>query len=586
MMKNLINRREFLKISALSASTLFISTAFSGCGNSSEPSERVEFLHGVASGDPLSDRVIIWTRVTPQEFVEDDKIIDVNYEVATDSEFQNILRSGTVNTSKDVDYTVKIDVQDLEPNTKYFYRFISRDVKSNVGKTKTLPVGAVSQVKMAVFSCSNYTNGYFNAYMEASKIEDLDVAVHLGDYIYEYGMWEEDDGVTPAYATENAESIGRVLPENNNKECINLEDYRRRYALHHTDAGNQAIHSACAMIVVWDDHEIANDAYKDGAQNHQPDEGSWDDRVAAALQAYFEWLPIRPIANKKEIYRSFDFGDLVSLHMLETRLNARTKQLSYANYFDSLGNFDSTSFLNDITSDKQVLLGETQLQWLQGKLLSSPAKYQVLGQQILMGKIMLPSELLVPISKLDYVETQDEYDVLISQINTIMSELVAIKIKKLQGQTLTEAEELRISTVLPYNLDAWDGYAYEREVIFATAKAYEKNLIVLAGDTHNGWKNNLVDKDGDKVGIEFAAPSVTSPGFEDYLKFKTDEDALNFEQAVTLLVDDVEYLNASDRGFMLVTFTPDNITSKWIYMQNTDSPEYLVNQNRTKEISI
>ena len=583
---NPVNRREFLKISALGATSLFISTALSGCGEDKETNYiPINFDHGVASGDPLSDRVILWTRATPKESIADDKVFDVDYEISSDANFDNIIRKGVVNTSKERDYTIKIDVQDLDAGTVYYYRFKSEETVSDIGKTKTLPVGDVSQVKMVVFSCANYTNGYFNAYMEASKIEDLDVAIHLGDYIYEYGMFEKD-GVTPAYATQNAQKIGRVLPGDNNKECIAIEDYRRRYALYHSDEGSKAIHAACPMIVVWDDHEIANDAYVDGAANHDESEGVWNTRVEMALQAYFEWLPIRPITNKKEIYRSFDFGNLVSLHMLETRLNSRTKQLSYAKYFDAQGAFDGASFVSDVSSTDQVLLGETQLSWLKDKLAGSLATWQVLGQQILMGKMHLPAELLAPIGQLDYAKTQEEYDALIGQINTLMAVLVALKMKKLQGGTLTAQEELRLETKLPYNLDAWDGYAYEREVIFGTAKALGKNLVVLSGDTHNGWKNNLVDKDGEKVGVEFATASVSSPGFEEYVSLDSLEKAMNFEGALQLLIDDLEYLNASDRGFILISFSRDNVTSKWVYIGNTDKLDYGINGKREKEIVV
>jgi len=578
-----MNRREFIRVSALAATTLFVSTSLGGCSGSDYID--VAFAHGVASGDPLKDKVIIWTRATPLVDLAEDELFDIDYEIATDESFEHIIRSGTVKTSKERDYTVKIDVQKLDAGSVYYYRFSAKNTKSIIGRMKTLPEGSVSQVKLAVFSCANYPNGYFNAYMEASKIDDLDATIHLGDYIYEYGMFEKD-GVTPAYATQNAQAIGRVLPSDNDKECIALEDYRRRYALYHTDAGSKAIHAVCPMIVVWDDHEIANDAYTDGAANHQPEEGSWDDRVAAALQAYFEWLPIRPTENKKEIYRSFDFGDLVSLHMLETRLGARTKQLSYAKYFAANGNFDATLFVADVTSDQQVLLGETQLQWLQGQLQNSTATWQVLGQQIIMAKIHLPAELLAPIGRLEYAQTQAEYDALIAQINTLLGELVRLKRKKLQGATLTAQEELRLETKLPYNLDAWDGYAYEREVILGTAKALGKNLVVLSGDTHNGWKNNLVDQGGNQVGVEFATASVSSPGFEDYVGLDTPEKAMNFEGALQLLVDDLEYLNSSNRGFMCVTFTPNSVTSKWIYMQNTDTSAYTVNEGRTKEIHI
>ncbi len=579
-------RREFLKVSALSACSLYISTTFTGCGDDEELLNLTSatFKHGVASGDPLQDRVIIWTRATPLEDMGD-KSFDIKYEVAKDDKFTDIVRSGSVSTSNENDFTIKIDVQELEAGTIYYYRFKSKDSVSDIGKTKTLPKGDVSKVKMAVFTCANYTNGYFNAYTEAAKIDDLDVTVHVGDYIYEYGMYDEDDGVTPAYATENAQRIGRVLPDDNNKECIKLEDYRKRYALYHTDKGTQAIHKTAPMIVVWDDHEVANDTYKSGASNHQEDEGSFENRTTEALQAYFEWLPIRPITDKKKIFRSFDFGNLVSLHMLETRLFGRDKQLNYVDYFDQKGNFDAVKFRQDLTSPSRTMLGSEQLHWLQGKLQTSKATWQVLGQQVLMGKINLPAEVLAPIAQLEYA-TDEQKQVLINQINQSLGELSAIKIKKLQGDVLTASEEARISTVLPYNLDAWDGYFYEREVLYATIKSLDKNLVVFAGDTHNAWANNLKDKDGNQIGVEFATTSVTSPGLEDYLDLPDVKSAIKFESVLNLLIDDLEYVNSYDRGFMVVTFTPDNARSEWFFIDNYDSENYGLNNSRYKTLSV
>ncbi|MEA2048031.1 MAG: PhoD-like phosphatase N-terminal domain-containing protein, partial [Campylobacterota bacterium] len=237
----MFNRREFLKISALSACSLVISTGLSGCSSSDDDSEDdivVHFNHGIASGDPLSDRVIIWTRATTEA-----TSVTVNYEVATDALFTDIIHNGSVSTDQGSDYTVKVDVQELEAGRAYYYRFSSNGTTSVVGKMKTLPVGSIESVKMAVFSCANYTNGYFNAYMEASKLENLDVSLHLGDYIYEYGTYYNDDfeAKIPSYATSNAASIGREFPEDNNTECILVDDYRKRYALYRTDAGLQAL---------------------------------------------------------------------------------------------------------------------------------------------------------------------------------------------------------------------------------------------------------------------------------------------------------------------------------------------------------
>ncbi len=387
-----MTRREFIKVSGAVASTILISTGLSACGSSSNNQDnqsamlRVAFNHGVASGDPLATSVIIWTRVTHLEALQSD--IEVTFEVATDKAFANLVHSGIYTANQTSDFTVKVDAQNLQAGTTYYYRFSSNGVISPIGKTKTLPIDNPEQIKMALFTCANYPNGYFNVYTEAAKIEDLDVTLHLGDYIYEYGMYENDDfdAKVPAYATSKAVAIGRELPQDNNKELLLLEDYRKRYALYHTDSGTQAIHAAAPMIVVWDDHEVANDTYKEGAQNHDESEGDFAQRTQDALQAYFEWLPIRTIEDKKAIYRRFDFGGLVSLYMLETRLFGRDKQLSYSSYFDAQGNFDAQTFQSDIGSPTRTMLGATQLEWLQQQMATSNATWQRLGQHLLMGK--------------------------------------------------------------------------------------------------------------------------------------------------------------------------------------------------------
>lgn len=574
-------RREFLRVSAISACALLISTGLSGCGGDSNDKATASFNHGVASGDPLADKVIIWTRVTTT-----DATVTVNYEVATDKNFTNIIHNGTYTTDADKDYTVKIDIQNLNAKTTYYYRFTCNGTSSVVGTMKTLAIGSLDTLKMAIFSCANYPNGYFNPYMEASKLRDLDVTLHLGDYIYEYGSYQDDDfdAKIPAYANANAERIGRVLPENNNRECLTVDDYRKRYALYHTDAGLQAIHQAVPMIAVWDDHEIANDTYSGGAENHDATEGDFQARVSAALQAYFEWIPIRPIIDKKEIYRSFEFGDLVSLNMLETRIFGRDKQLSYADYFAADGSFLENNFTADITDASRTMMGATQLGWLQTQMASSTATWQVIGQQVVMGRMNLPSEILIPISQLEYADETTQA-ALLTQINSSLGELATIKARVLQGDTtVTDREKLRVNTLLPYNLDAWDGYYVERETLLATAKAYSKNLVVLAGDTHNSWANNLKDMSGEKVGVEFATTSVSSPGMEEYLALTSQEQAMQLEAAITLLIDDLQYTNLNDRGYMEVIYTKDEVTSKWHYVDSNDSIDYSVNSLREKSL--
>lgn len=591
-----ISRRAFIKVSALSACSLFISTSVTGCGDDDNKQDTqtnnyipVRFDHGVASGDPLADRVILWTRATPQqEDIGDDTTFWIDLEVARDAAFTNIVRQESVPTSKAQDFTIKIDLQDLEAGSIYYYRFKSEETTSVVGKTKTLPIGDVRSVKMAIFTCANYTNGYFNAYSEAAKLEDLDVSVHVGDYIYEYGMFKDDDGVTPAYATKDAQRIGRALPADNDRELLTLEDYRKRYALYHTDAGTQAIHKACAMIAVWDDHEVANDSYKAGAQNHDATEGDYNARVEAALQAYFEWLPIRPIADKKKIYRSFDFGNLVSLHMLETRLFGRDKQLSYADYFKQDGTMDIGSFMVDLVDPDRKMLGDEQMSWLQHQMGTSTATWQVLGQQVLMGKMNLPAEILPLVAQLenDALDAQTKAAI-ITQVNRLFSELAQIKGRILAGDpTVTEEERSRVSRSLPYNLDAWDGYMVERELVFATAKSLDKNLVVLAGDTHNAWANNLKDIEGNQIGVEFATTSVTSPGLEEYFSITSTQQAMQIESVLKLLIDDLQYGNLNNRGFMTVTFTPEEAVSEWHFIDNYHSESYALLSDRYKTLKV
>lgn len=564
------SRRDFLKASAASFGTLVVSSALTGChGDDSKPlteqmteqAPAASFSHGVASGDPLTDKVILWTRVTPTDATATS--VEVAWEVATDSDFTSRIGEGTTTVVAESDFTVKIDMQGLDAGTEYYYRFAALGVMSPTGRTKTLPQGDVSSVTMAVMSCSNYPAGYFNVYTEAAKRDDLDVVLHLGDFIYEYGMG--------GYATENAAAIGRALPQDNSSEILSLTDYRKRYALYRTDEGSQAIHAKAPFIAVWDDHEVANNGWRDGAQNHDDSEGDFQERKMAALQAYFEWMPIRPasIGNNETIFRQFNFGNLVSLYMLDTRYYGRDKALDYADFIDpQTGQLDGLAFQQAMADPTRTMLGTEQLQWLQGSMAMSSATWQVLGQQVLMGRMPLPAELLPHLSTPG------------PQVTALLNELAGIKQRiKLGDPTVTDADRARVETVAPYNLDAWDGYFVEREVVMGTAAQLGKNLVVLAGDTHNSWANNLKDMNGNKIGVEFATASVSSPGLGDHLEI-ADELMSSFEGILRLLVDDLKYNNVGDRGFMTVKFTPADAVCNWHYIDNIHSTEYSVRSNR------
>ncbi|WP_171019034.1 alkaline phosphatase D family protein [Microbulbifer harenosus] len=544
-------RRRFLKAILATTGSVAVSTPLQAMTRPQLPSE-VAFDYGVASGDPLQDAVILWTRATPLDNNPSGPL-KITWELAADAEFRRIVRRGSVETDLARDYTAKIDVRGLEPDTSYYYRFIGGSAQSPIGRTKTLPAEGVEQVKLAVFSCSNYPAGYFNAYQLAARADDWDAVLHLGDYIYEYGAG--------GYATEKSEQIGRALPADNNGEILSLTDYRKRYALYRTDAGLQALHAAAPFIVVWDDHEITNDTWKGGAENHSAEEGDFFARRAAAVQAYYEWLPIRPPMGERnpQIYRSFRFGDLLDLHMLDTRVIGRDQQLQFSSYLDESGNLDAETFAADMASPTRTLLGKSQREWLQQTLSESGAHWQLLGQQVLMGKMHLPVELMT-----SFYRGGNE---------NLTGELIRLKAASLRGESLTPAQLARLQRQVPYNLDAWDGYAAEREELYRHMRALNKNIVVVAGDTHNAWFNHLKDGDGHMVGLEFATPSVTSPGMETYLKLD-EQAARELADGMSLLVDDLQYCNLHQRGYMSLTFRRDGIEVEWKYVDNIDSIEF------------
>lgn len=598
-----LTRRDLLKFSALSGAAI-LSSGLQGCGgDSSKKSDdegnqiTYQFNHGIASGDPLAESVIIWTRVTPSAATD----VTVQWQVATDRAFTQLVNQDQAVVTAERDYTVKVDVQGLNAGTNYYYRFMvgegDQRVVSDLGQTKTLPAGNVSQVTMAVFSCSNYPAGFFNVYKEAALRNDLDVMVHLGDYLYEYAR--EENGA-PAYASEDAHALNReVLPAN---ELLSLTDYRERYAQYHTDADLQAAHAAAPFIVVWDDHEIANDAYKTGAENHDSaTEGDFENRKMAAIQAYFEWLPLRPITPDAsgKIYRQFEFGNLVNLIMLDTRIIGRDKQLDYADFIDgTTGELNASGFTQAVSSSERSLLGATQRAWLTDTMNQSTATWQVLGQQVLMTRMLLPAVTLTP-SPENPTVSLTEYAAIATAAYTYQAllglgvadtdaDLNAAGMSDAQIAIVRDATQMAYldSPKIPYNLDAWDGYAYDREVLLAAAFAGNKNLISLAGDTHNAWLGALTDQNGVRVGTEFATSSVSSPGIEEYLGIPDAASAREMEAGLPTLVTDLEYANLRERGYLVVTFTPTQASAEWLFVDTVKSKTYQIQTALTKHASV
>ena len=568
-----MNRRELIQKTLAGFGALSLPISLTACGDdadsNTQPTTQVQFLHGVASGDPLQTQVIIWTRVTP---TDSSARLEVQWEVAKDVDFKHITATGKVLTTAAQDFTVKVDVTGLAAGQVYFYRFKSASKYSITGQTKTLAT-QVQSVQFAVCSCSNFPAGYFHVYKEMAK-QDVDVVIHLGDYIYEYGMG--------GYATEEAVAMGRTLADDNNAEIIRLDGYRKRYALYRLDPDLQAAHQRHPFIVIWDDHELANDTWEKGAENHQSDtEGDFLERKLAALAAYFEWMPIRPIDDQHiKIYRQFDFGTLVQLTMLDTRIIARNVQLDYANYMTATG-LDIAKFQADLINPARSLMGVEQRNWLLQKLQQSTATWNVLGQQILMSKMFVPAELLMSLAEITAGNPSPET---LSKITTQITELLEIKARMDAGDpTVTPEEKARLAVTAPYNLDAWDGYFAEREILYGTLAQLKKKVVVLAGDTHNAWASDLSSKDGVLVGVELATSSVSSPGLEKYLSIPMQQ-LQAFEFAFTSLIDELNYCNLNQRGYLKVHFTAEQVQADWIFVDTIKNKEYIVDETRSHQV--
>jgi len=479
------------------------------------------FTHSVASGEPKADRVLLWTRFVGEAETR------LDWEVSKTQDFTRPVSQGSATASPNRDWCAKAFANGLEPETWYFYRFIAPDgTTSPVGRTRTLPQGPTQKFRMAVFSCANYGFGWFNAYAHAAEANDCDLAVHLGDYIYEYG-----GGTYPAPGQKHP--ARNLEPQN---EILTLADYRLRYATYRADPDLQRIHQVLPMITVWDDHESANDSWENGAQNHDPaTEGDWATRKAIAKRVYREWMPI-----SDEPYAAYDVGDLATLFRIDTRLEGREEQFSVAKLIKgetdpevmaaSLKKFAEGDYLDPT----RQILGESQEEWLTAGLASSRARgatWQVLVQQVLIGKVNAPQSLFgaIPDGLPDYLK------------------------RRLQASSLARAAGL------PLNFDAWDGYPAARDRLFKAALEADANLVVLAGDTHNAWNFDLM-QDGAPVGVEFGTSSVSSPGFESYLGMVPPK---VLAAAVVAENPELQWADTAQRGYMVVDLTPQTATSEW-----------------------
>ena len=479
------------------------------------------FTHNVASGEPGPDSMLLWTRYVPPA---GDDVLNLRAEVALDPAFTKVAAGGDVRTGAYRDWTAKVTVDGLKPGTVYWYRFVAPDgSKSPVGRTKTLPVGPVARFGLAVFSCSNLPQGFFNAYAHAAARADLDLWLHTGDYIYEYGV---------ASTREADWAPGRkeqLLPAT---EILAIADYRLRYASYRADPDLQRLHQMAPMVALWDDHESANDSWEGGAQNHQPaTEGDWTVRRAAAMQAYREWMPV-----SEEPWKAYPIGTLATLYRTESRLLARTRPADIGASFKAADpDAALKAFRDGVWRDPAAtMLGATQESWLAHAMKANAGAWQLVGMGTIIGRTVMPKDATGWLRP----ETSE---------------------KKVAGYR----NSIRAAQAgLPMWMDRWDGYPAARARLLTSAQAADADLVMLSGDSHNAWAYGLVE-DGRPAGVEFAGHAVTSNGMEGDMG----ADPKLVAQGFMAANPELKWADTSQRGYMMVDVTPQRVTGEWLFLR-------------------
>lgn len=525
-----ISRRSVLHGSAalvgagLSAATL--GTVAAGHAAADTGSGATGFLHGVASGDPLPDRVVIWTRITPTAAARPGSGVGgpvrLEWTLATDPGLTSVAARGTVDATADADHTAKVDVSGLDPATTYYYRFAAPSgERSPVGRTRTAPAADadLDRLRFGVVSCSNWEAGYFAAYRHLALREDLDAVIHLGDYIYEYGQGE--------YGARN----GSVRLHEPAHEIVSLADYRIRHAQYKTDPDLAALHARVPFIATWDDHESADNAYKAGAENHNPaTEGDWATRKANSTRAYFEWMPVRVNGSGTEmaLYRRFRFGNLAEISMLDLR-TYRDEQASPG------------AGWREVDAPERTITGRAQMDWLTNGIVSSPTRWKVVGNPVMIAPSLIPP--------------------LDTRTTAAVTEMIGVP-----------------AAGVPYGTDSWDGYSADRRRLFdAIAGRGVDNTVFITGDIHSSWACDLpVDAAnypaGPTVGTEFVVPSVTSPNMDDSLNVPPRTASVAVEEAFKAVNRHIRYIDFDSHGYGVFEVNRANAQMDWFYLSDPTDP--------------
>ncbi|GJF28727.1 phosphodiesterase/alkaline phosphatase D [Kitasatospora sp. NE20-6] len=503
-------RRRVLKAAALTAGAAVLpitAGSATAAGTPAPAPAAPQFLHGVASGDPLPDGLLLWTRVTPTpEAVPGSgagPATEVLWQVATDKAFTAVRATGTVTADAATDHTVKVDVRGLAPDTAYWYRFTAGGTTSPAGRTRTTPAtdAALDRLRLGVASCANWEAGYFSAYRHLAARGDLDVFLFLGDYIYEYRSGEFCAAGTV------------VRPHEPAHEITTLADYRARHGRYKTDTDLQALHAIVPTIAVWDDHEFANDAWSGGAENHTPGtEGDWAARQAAAKQAYFEWMPVRP-SVAGTTYRRLRYGKLADLHLLDLR---------------SFRSAQAKTGSGEVDSADRTLTGRAQLDWLKAGLSASDTTWRLVGNEVMISPVAflsLPDYLLRPLAQL----------------------------LGLPGEGLA------------VNPDQWDGYTHDRRELLGHLRSNGiGNTVFLTGDIHSAWAADVPFEAATyplsgSAATEFVVTSVSSDNIDDFLKVAPQTVSLLAAGAIKAANRHIKWVDLDSHGYGVLDVTPQAV---------------------------
>ncbi|WP_058044841.1 alkaline phosphatase D family protein [Streptomyces roseifaciens] len=521
-----ISRRTAVTAVAGAATVALLPLAAAAPAHAADPSL---FLHGVASGDPLPDGVLLWTRVTPSP----DAVpgsgrgadVEVAWEVAEDEAFGRVVARGTVTATAASDHTVKADVRGLRPATGYWYRFAAGGAHSPAARTRTAPAAgaAVAGVRFGVVSCANWESGHFAAYRHLADRRDLDAVLHLGDYIYEYAS-----GTYPP-----AKQV--VRPHAPAHEIVTLADYRTRHGRYKTDPDLQALHRTHPFVAIWDDHEFANDTWTGGAENHTPGaEGEWAARMAAAKQAYFEWMPVRP-STEGTTYRRLRFGNLADLHLLDLR-SFRSQQVKPGN--------------GKVDDPERTITGRAQLDWLKAGLASSDTTWRLVGNPVMISPFAfgaLPAHLLEPLAKL---------------LGLPAGGIAA-------------------------NTDQWDGYTDDRRELLAhLSDRGIRNTVFLTGDIHMSWANDVPKKAATyplspSVATEFVVTSVSSDNLDDLLGVAPHTVSLAAVTAIKAANRHAKWVDMDSHGYGVLDITPEQAQMDYYVLSDKADPKATTEWSRS-----